>query len=58
MSHPKYNFYGVIIEKCKNNNLREKLGLNTCKNDDEINNYVTSSAIVLQLIDHYTDVLN
>ena len=58
MSHPTYNFYGVIIEKCKNNNLREKLGLNTCKNDDEINNYVTSSAIVLQLIDHYTDVLN
>ena len=58
MSHPTYNFYGVIIEKCKNNNLREKLGLNICKEDAEINNYISSSAVVLQLIVHYTDVLN
>ena len=58
MSHPTYSFYGIIIEKCKNDNLRGLLGLSRCKNNAEIENYAFSSAIVLQIIDHYTDVLN
>ena len=58
MSHPKYTFYGVIIEKCKNDNLRKLLGLNDCKSEDAIDNYVYDSVIVLEIIDHYSDVLS
>ena len=58
MSHVNSTFYGIIIEKCKNDNLRQLLGLNNCKNDDIIDNYIYSSGIVLKLIDHYSDVLN
>ena len=58
MSHPNYSFYGIIVEKCKNDNLRRLLGFNDCKNNDIINDYIYSSGIVLQLIDHYSDVLN
>ena len=58
MSHVNSRFYGIIIEKCKNDNLRLLLGLDNCKNDDIIDNYIYSSGIVLNLIDHYSDVLN
>ena len=58
MSNPTYSFYGIIIEKCKNDKLRELLGLNKCTNVHDIDNYIFSSAIVLKLIDHYSDVLN
>ena len=58
MSHPNYTFYGIIIEKCKNDNLRKLLGLNNCKSNDNIDNYIYSKGIVLQIIDHYSDVLN
>ena len=50
--------YGIIIEKCKNDNLRKLLGFNNCKNDDIIDDYIYSNGIVLELIDHYSDVLN
>ena len=58
MSHPKYTFYGVIIEKCKNDNLRKLLGLNDCKSEDAIDNYAFNSIVVLEIIDHYSDVLS
>ena len=58
MSHPTYSYYGVIIEKCKDNNLRELLGLSKCDSNEAINYYVFSKVIVLQLIDYYSDVLN
>lgn len=58
MSHPTYTFYGIIIEKCKNDNLRRILGLNNCKSNEIIDNYIYSNAIVLRIIDHYSDVLN
>ena len=60
MSHPTFSYYGVIIEKCKDNNLREllDLNLNKCDSNEAIDNYVYSKVIVLQLIDYYSDVLN
>ena len=58
MSSPDYSFYGIIIEKCKDENLRKLSGLNNCKNNDIIDKYVYSKGIVLEIIDHYSDVLN
>ena len=58
MSNPNSKFYGIIIEKCKNDNLRKLLGFNNCNNNDIIDNYIYSNGIVLELIDHYSDVLN
>ena len=58
MSNPNSTFYGIIIEKCKNDNLRKLLGFNNCNNDDIIDNYIYSNGIVIELIDHYSDVLN
>ena len=58
MSHPDYTFYGIIVEKCKNDNLRNLLGLKKCKNKEQIDNFIYSSGIRLQIIDHYSDVLN
>ena len=58
MSHPDFTFYGIIVEKCKDNNLRNLLGFEKCKNKHQIDNYIYSSGIILQIIDHYSDVLN
>ena len=58
MSGFNYTFYGVIVEKCKEDNLRKVSGLKSCKSKDDINNYVYSHAIIFHLIDQYSDVLN
>jgi hypothetical protein len=58
MSNDDCTFYGVIVEKCKNDELRAISGLGSCKVIDEINNYIYSHIILMYLIDHYTDVLN
>ena len=51
-------FYGVIVEKCKNDELRTISGLGSCKDIDEINNFVYSHLITMYLIDHYSNVLD
>ena len=60
MSHPTYSYYGIIIEKCKDSNLRDllDLSLNKCDNNEAIDNYIFNKVIVLQIIDYYSDVLN
>ena len=57
-SHPDRTFYGVILEKCKNNTARKRAGFGVCRNPKEIDNYISSSSIIIQLIDFYADVLN
>ena len=58
MSNPNYTFYGLIVEKCRNDDLRKLSGLGPCKSKEEIDNYILSSGIVLEFVDHYPDVLN
>ena len=58
MSNDYYTYYGVVVEKCKNDELRTTSGLGPCKDIDEINNYIYSHIIIMYLIDHYSDVLN
>ena len=58
MSNVNYTFYGLIVEKCKDDELRTLSGFGKCKSSEEIYNYISSNAIVLEFIDHYPDVLN
>ena len=57
-SHPNRTFYGVILEKCRNITARKRAGYEDCKTEEEINDYIFSSSIIIQLIDYYPDVLN
>lgn len=58
MSNDNYTFYGIFVERCKEDNLRNLTGLGTCKSKDEVDNIVKSSIINLKIIDNYPDVLN
>lgn len=42
MSNDNYSFYSVIIEKCKDDNLRKLAGLGACKNNDTIDSIIKS----------------
>ncbi len=58
MSNDAHTYYGVIVEKCKDDELRTISGLGSCEDMDKINNYIYSHVILMYLIDHYSDVLN
>ena len=58
MSHPDANMYGIIMEKCRNDTLRELSGAKICNTPEYIEEYVYSSYVRFMLIDNYADVLN
>ena len=58
MSNRISKFYGIIIEKCKNDNLRILSGKESCENSEKIDNYIFSNIVSVYLIDHYSDVMN
>ena len=58
MSNANFTYYGLIVERCKDDDLRTLSGFGSCKSREEIDNYISSNAIVLEFIDHYPDVLN
>ena len=58
MSNQNKKFYGLIVEKCKNDNLRTLSGLGSCNDNKVIESYVYSHVISLYLIDQFSDVLN
>jgi len=58
MSNDNYSFYSLIIEKCKDDDLRKLSGLGACKNNDTIDSIIKSSIINLKILDNYPDVLN
>ena len=57
-SHPNRTYYGVIVEKCVHDESHEKSGYESCKTDEEINLIINRHSLSMQLIDHYTDILN
>ena len=57
-SHPNRTFYGIIIEKCRNDTLRFKSNNKWCKSTNYIVEYMETRAINFQVIDQFTDVLN
>ena len=58
MSNNNSSFYGIIVEKCKNDELRILSGLGPCESSEIIDKYIFSKIITLYLIDHISDVLN
>jgi hypothetical protein len=52
-SHPNRSVYGIIIETCHNDSVK-----NNCNSIDEIESYFRRYAISLNFIDHYADALN
>ena len=57
-SHPKRTFYGIIVEKCRNDSMKILSDENYCNPPEEIIDYIKKSSLNLQLIDNYADVLN
>ena len=57
-SNPSRTFYGLIMEKCRNDSLRTLSGASPCKSNDEIDGIIGSSMIGFNIIDNYADVLN
>ena len=57
-SHPDRTFYGIIVEKCRNDSLRILSDNKFCKPIENIKSYIQTRSIALQLIDQYADVFN
>ena len=53
MSHPNRTLYGIIVDTCQNDTLK-----NNCNSIEEIEKFFKRYAISLNFIDHYVDVLN
>ena len=53
LSHPNRTFYGIIVETCQNNSLK-----NNCNSVEDIELFFKRYAISLNFIDHYADALN
>ena len=51
-------YYGIVVEKCKNDSLRINFEKKLCKSDSEINEYMSYAQIKLLFVDHYADVYN
>ena len=58
MSNFNYSFYAIIIERCKDDNLRKLSGLGQCNNKEAIEDSIKSSLLNMDFIDYYPDVLN
>ena len=57
-SHPDRTYYGIILEKCRNDESRTLSGFSECKSEEEINSVINRHSIILYLIDHFADTLN
>ena len=57
-SHPDRTFYGIVMEKCRNDSLKFLADGQYCNTKEHILQYIHKSSINLQFIDNYVDVLN
>ena len=57
-SHPQRTFYGIIVEKCRNDSMKILSDKEYCNPPENITDYIKKSSLNLQLIDNYADVLN
>ena len=58
MTNENDTFYQIIVERCKEDNLRNLSGLGACKSNDEIENSIENYWINIKILDNYPDVLN
>ena len=57
-SHPHRTFYGIVLEKCRNDTLKMISDGKYCKPPEQIVNYIRPRSANLKLIDNYVDALN
>ena len=57
-SHPDRTFYGIIVEKCRNDSLRFSSDNKACNSIEDIKLYIQTKSIQIQIIDQYADVFN
>jgi hypothetical protein len=57
-SHPNRTFYGIILEKCRNDSLKILSDGRKCKSKEEIAEYIYKNSMNLKIIDNYADVVN
>ena len=57
-SHPNRTFYGIILEKCRNDSLKVLSDGRKCKSKEEIEEYIYKNSMNLKIIDNYADVVN
>ena len=51
-------YYGIIVEKCRNDSLRTDLEKRFCKSNSEISKYMTNIGIQVNITNNIIDVLN
>ena len=49
-SHPNRTFYGIIVEKCRNDSQRYLSDDHPCKSTEDIKSYISKSSIQYDLI--------
>ena len=57
-SNSERTFYGIIMEKCREDDAHILSGYDHCKTDAEINNIINKNSVIMQLMDQYADALN
>lgn len=57
-SHPNRTFYGIILEKCRNDTMKTLSDGRKCKSKEEITEYIYKNSMNLKIIDNYADVVN
>ena len=57
-SHPGVTYYGVLIKKCEDSEIRKKYGGEKCSDIEEIDKFLEHIFINFRIIDYYADVLN
>ena len=57
-SNPNATYYGIVVEKCRNDSLRTNLEKKYCKSGSEIDKYMLYTGLTLKIIDHVIDVFN
>ena len=58
MANLNFSFYGIIIQRCKEDSLRVLDGYGACKTNDTIDSLINSLTISLEFLDYYPEVLN
>ena len=57
-SNPGRTYYGIIVEKCTNDEIHTLSGYGECKSETEIKNIVNKHMLAIQVMNQYADALN
>ena len=58
MANVNYSFYNIIIQRCKDDDLRAKAGYGKCKKDIEIDQVIGGDVLYIDFLDYYPEIVN